>query len=137
MDTELRAVKAALADISDIELQALIDATRDGTQTAQDLLAWIDAACEWERNRRTGRDSELQPPEAAIPPEEDAVSIDAAIDAAGAVLAGRIGSARRRVCAVRRAGGAAHRRRAPTVTAQNAITGSDPGAPATLARPTC
>ena len=79
MDTELRAVKAALADLSDNELQALIDATRDGTQTAQGLLAWIEAACEWERNRRTGRDAELQPPQAAIPPEEDAVSIDAAI----------------------------------------------------------
>ena len=37
MDTELRAVKAALADISDNELQALIDATRAGTQTAQGL----------------------------------------------------------------------------------------------------
>jgi hypothetical protein len=79
MDTELRAVKAALADISDNELQALIDATRDGTQTAPGLLAWVDAACEWERNRRTGRDPELQPPEAAIDPSEDAVSIDAAI----------------------------------------------------------
>ena len=80
MDTELRAVKAALAEISDNELQALIDATRDGPQTAQGLLAWIDAACEWERDRRTGRESELQPPDPAIPPEEDAVSIDAAIE---------------------------------------------------------
>jgi hypothetical protein len=79
METELRAVKAALADISDNELQALIDATRDGTQTAQNLLAWIEAACKWERNRRAGRDSDLQPPEAPISSEEDAVSIDAAI----------------------------------------------------------
>ena len=79
MDTELRAVKAALAEISDNELQALIDATRDGTQTARGLLAWIETACVWERNRRTGRNSKLQLPEAAIPVEEDAVSIDAAI----------------------------------------------------------
>jgi hypothetical protein len=83
MDDELRAVKAALADISDNELQALIDATRDGTQTAQNLLAWIEAACEWERNRRTGRDSELQPLETGTTPEEDAVSIDAAITLRG------------------------------------------------------
>jgi hypothetical protein len=41
------------------------------------LLVWIDAAREWELNRRDGREYDLQPPEAAIPPEEDAVSFDA------------------------------------------------------------
>jgi len=56
MDTDLRAVKAALAEISDQELQALIEATRDGAQTAQGLLAWIDAACEWERDHRALHD---------------------------------------------------------------------------------
>ena len=39
MDTELRAVKAARAEISDNELQALIDLTRDETQTTPGLLA--------------------------------------------------------------------------------------------------
>ena len=34
-------------------------------------------ACDWEINRRVGRDYELLPPEAAIDPSEDAVSIDA------------------------------------------------------------
>ena len=33
----------------------------------------------WQLQRRNGYDYELQPPEAAIPPEEDAVSIEAAI----------------------------------------------------------
>jgi hypothetical protein len=43
------------------------------------LLAWLEAACDWELNGRVGLRYELQPPEAAIPPKEDAVSIDAAI----------------------------------------------------------
>ena len=77
MDTDLRAIKAALAQVTDTELRALIDATSGVTQTAPGLLAWIDSACEWELNRRRGYDYELQPPEAAIPPEEDAVSIAA------------------------------------------------------------
>ena len=34
-------------------------------------------ACDWELNRRAGHDYELLPPEAAIDPSEDAVSIDA------------------------------------------------------------
>jgi hypothetical protein len=40
-------------------------------------LAWIDSACDCEPNRRCGFDYELQPPEAAIDPREDAVSTDA------------------------------------------------------------
>jgi hypothetical protein len=55
----------------------LIDATSGVTQTAPGLLAWIEAACDWELNRREGVGYELQPPEAAIPPEEDAVSVAA------------------------------------------------------------
>jgi hypothetical protein len=42
------------------------------------LLAWIDTTCDWEQCRRDGLDFPLRPPEAAIPSEEDAVSIDAA-----------------------------------------------------------
>ena len=77
METDLAPIKAALAQVADTELRALIDATSGVTQTAPGLLAWIDSACEWELNRRLGHDYELQPPEAAIPPEEDAVSIAA------------------------------------------------------------
>jgi hypothetical protein len=43
------------------------------------LLVWIEGACDWELNRRARHHYEWQPPEAAIPPEADAVSIDAAI----------------------------------------------------------
>ena len=48
MDTDLTAVKAALADISDTELAALIAATYGVPQTAPGLLAWIEGACDWE-----------------------------------------------------------------------------------------
>ena len=41
------------------------------------MLIWIDGTSDWELNRREGVGYELQPPEAAIPPEEDAVSIAA------------------------------------------------------------
>ena len=79
MDADLQQVVAALARLDDRELRALIDATNGVPQTAPGLLAWIEAACDWELNRRQGHDYALQPAEAAIPPEEDAVSIDAAI----------------------------------------------------------
>ena len=67
------------AELTDVELRALIDATNGVPQTAPGLLAWIDHACDWALYRRRGFDSELRPPEAATPPEEDAVSIDAAM----------------------------------------------------------
>ena len=58
---------------------ALIAATYGVPQTAPGPLAWIDGACEWELNWRGGFDYPLQPPEAAIDPSEDAVSIGAAM----------------------------------------------------------
>ena len=79
MDTDLTAVNAALADISDTELAALIAATYGVPQIAPGLLAWIDGACDWEVNRGGGFDYQLLPPEAAIDPSEDEVSINAAI----------------------------------------------------------
>ena len=79
MDTDLTAIKAALADISDTELAALIAATYGVPQTAPGLLAWIDGACDWEVNRRRDFDYPLLPPETAIDPSEDEVSIAAAM----------------------------------------------------------
>jgi hypothetical protein len=60
---------------SDNELLALIDATCKATQIAPGLLAWIEAAYDLgtESPTRAGRT------EAAIPPEENVVSIDAAV----------------------------------------------------------
>ena len=72
-------MKAALADLTDAELHALIAASNGAPPLAYGLLVWIEGACDWELNHRAGLDYELLPPEAAIDPSEDAVSIDAAI----------------------------------------------------------
>ena len=78
-DTDLSLVAKALAGLNDCELRPLIDATNGAPQIAPGLLAWLEAACDWELNRRCGLDYALQLPEAAIPPEEDVVSISAAV----------------------------------------------------------
>ena len=74
---DLRGIKAALAAMTDEELDALAEAT---CRAPPGLLAWLDSARVWEVRHRAGEDYELQPPKAAIPPEEDAVSIVAAIE---------------------------------------------------------
>jgi hypothetical protein len=79
IDADLDPVATALAELRDAELRALIDATNGVPQVAPSLLAWIEGACDWELNRRADLDYQLQPPEAAIPPDEDAVSIDVAL----------------------------------------------------------
>ena len=68
-----------LAELSEPQLHALVNATEGVPQIAPGLLAWLEAACDWELNGRVGLRYELQPPEAAIPLEEDAVSINAMI----------------------------------------------------------
>ena len=75
MDADLSPVVAALADLADGELAALIEASNGVPQIAPGLLAWIEGACDWEQNLRRGVNFPLLPPDAAIPPEEDAVSI--------------------------------------------------------------
>lgn len=70
---------AALTRLTDIGLHARTQPPSTFEQTAPGLLAWLDSACLWQLQRRNGYHFELQPPEAAIPPEEDAGSIDAVI----------------------------------------------------------
>ena len=77
MPNNLRAIEDALAGLTDFELHALIIAANEAPPVAYGLLAWIEGACDWEINRRAGRDYKLLPPEAAIDPSEDSVSIDA------------------------------------------------------------
>ena len=79
MDADLGPIKAALAEVTDAELHALISAANGAPPLAYGLLVWIEGACDWELSRRSGHDYELLPPEAAIDPSEDAVSIDAAM----------------------------------------------------------
>ena len=78
-DVDLGNIKAALAGMSEDELDALSETTYKVDQFAPALLAWLDSACVWQVQHRAGIHYELQPPEAAIPPEEGDVSIDAAI----------------------------------------------------------
>ena len=74
----LRHIEEALAGLTNAELHALKVASKEAPQVAPGLLAWMEGACDWELNRRHGFRYALQPPEAAIDPSEDAVSIDAA-----------------------------------------------------------
>lgn len=78
MGTNQQPVVAALADLTDDELHALIATANGGPQTAPSLLAWIEHAADWELQRRGGLDFPLQPPAAAIDPSEDAARIAAA-----------------------------------------------------------
>ena len=75
--TDLTAIRDSLEGLTDIDLKALAITTNDCPQIAPGLLAWIEGACDWEINRRQGFTYVLQPPEAAIDPSEDAVSIEA------------------------------------------------------------
>jgi hypothetical protein len=78
MDADLSPIVAALANLHEGELAALMEATSNVPQIAPGQLAWIEHAADWERHRRTDTDFPPQPPKAAIPPDKDAVSIDAA-----------------------------------------------------------
>jgi hypothetical protein len=75
----LMPVAAALTELDDGELCALLDTTNNVTQLVPGLLMWLGHACDWELHRRAGVDSPLLSPLATIPPEEDAVSIAAAM----------------------------------------------------------
>src|SRR5664279_2294587 len=77
MEADLVPVTAALRGLSESELRALIDATNRVSQVAPGLLAWIEHAADWELHRRQRREFSLNGPAAAIPPEEEAISIDA------------------------------------------------------------
>ena len=80
MDRAMHSVVAALAELDDSELRALIAATNRVPQTAPRLFAWIADACDWELRRREGVDYPLQPPEAAIPTAQETACIHAAND---------------------------------------------------------
>jgi hypothetical protein len=70
MNAQLDPVIAALAGLSDPELNAMITMVDDGPQLAPGLFAWVEHVCNWELNRREGGDFQLRPPENAIEPGE-------------------------------------------------------------------
>ena len=77
MTTDLTRVRDALEELTYIELRALKTAASEAPPVAYGLLVWIEGACDWEIDRRRGHDYDLLPPEAAIDPSEDDVSIKA------------------------------------------------------------
>jgi hypothetical protein len=99
MDNDLHAVTVSLAGLSDGELHALMEAVNGVPQIAPGLLAWIEHAAVWELNRRRGVAIPLQPPVAAIPPEEDGVSV-AAVMTLRATFAGKLLGGSRSVAAL-------------------------------------
>jgi hypothetical protein len=76
---DLGAVEAALTQLDDGALCALIDSTNNITPLVPGLLTWIGHACDWELHRRARVDFPLRSPLATIPPEEDAASIAATL----------------------------------------------------------
>ena len=77
MGEDLQAVSSALGERTDSELHALIDATNGVPQIAPGLLSWIEPLSIGTESH--GQDCAPRPREAAIPPEEDAASIYAAM----------------------------------------------------------
>lgn len=75
-------LSAALAAISDRQLNGLQTAIHHSPDFARGLLAWLEHAVDWETDRRTGRHYRLQGPHAAI----DIVEVDDSL-AALALLA--------------------------------------------------
>jgi hypothetical protein len=78
VEAELRHVADALAELAESELRAMVVAANELVLMAAGLLSWMEHLADWELNRRSGTDLPLQPPGAAIPPEENADSIVAA-----------------------------------------------------------
>jgi hypothetical protein len=71
----MQPVANALAELAEAELRAMVVVANELVLEAPDLLLWMEHLADWERNRRAGLDFPLQPPDAAIPPEERAESV--------------------------------------------------------------
>jgi hypothetical protein len=78
MDADLHAVADALVELADVELHALTHAANDFILCAAGFLTWLEHAADWELNRRAGLNFPLQPPHAAIAPEEHSMSVEVA-----------------------------------------------------------
>lgn len=74
MNADLLPIVAALAELTDDELRAVVATANEGRQMAPGLLAWIEHAADC---RRAGTGFALQPSDAAIDPSEDAASVAA------------------------------------------------------------
>ena len=71
-------IVAALAELRQGELRALIDCAHESSQIAPGLQKWIAHAAEWELHRRLGKNFYLQSPRSAIDSSESAACIASA-----------------------------------------------------------
>ena len=76
---DLTNIEHALSGLVDSELRALVSATAHAPQLAPRLLEWIEAACDWEQNRRAGHHCGPLPPWAGIDSSADQISVSAAL----------------------------------------------------------
>jgi hypothetical protein len=70
MDTDLRGIAAALAELGDDGLYALSRTIEHAPPRAPGLLAYLSHVCDHEHGRRRRRDFPLREPREAIPHEE-------------------------------------------------------------------
>lgn len=75
MGDNLQSVVGALAQLTDSELNALIDAIRNVPKIGPGFRAWLGAALDWELDHRRGQAYALRPPAFAIAPEEYAANL--------------------------------------------------------------
>jgi hypothetical protein len=76
---DLDAVAAALSELKEAELDALVETANELVLIAAGLLSWVEHLADWEINRRAGMTEPLKAPETAIAPDEGENSIAAAI----------------------------------------------------------
>ena len=76
---DLMPVAAALGNLHERELCALIDLCITVPRIVPGLLAWIGHACDWELNRRAYIDFPLLSPGAVIAPDEATASVAVAM----------------------------------------------------------
>ena len=75
VEAELRRVADALAELAEAELRNMVLAANELVLEAAGLLLWMEHLADWELNRRAGVGVPLQPPDAAILPEERTESV--------------------------------------------------------------
>jgi hypothetical protein len=75
MGVDFQGFVVALAQLTDSELNALMDATKNVPQIAPGFRAWLAAVLDWELSHRRGQAHALQPPAFSLAPEEAAANI--------------------------------------------------------------
>ena len=75
---DLSRAKAALAELTETDLYSLIKATYLGPRLPRSIFDWIEAACDWELDRRIGLEYPLVSPGSMIGAQEACTCVQAA-----------------------------------------------------------